>query len=975
MERMASSSSMDKVEFMSHLYEVGKDDIRSDTEVVVTYGTKTVKIGIPVYKDNKYQQSIKEWAKAFWENVVLYLHGKDYTAVQRVYSQITRLAFNFDMQYSCWDIGVKNDARAKAVVLAEKYWNGNALKLESVDVLPFETTGMGTTHQVRAVFHSAFVDVKETQRMFGVESICMQMTEDRMSGNLMEQSFVEDGMVPCLEMHMIGTPIKGKTPAIPVNKDQFCHSMYTMLGGAIISNKRTSMKPLVFSSFVLDTLAARAREDRDRQREERRKELEDFYSRVDIPMSGINLKDDEMLDEHTLMSKFTDPQDADFVMYMNKFIVHIRGSKSSFGVKRMNSMTGQIHLLEVPDVSALRSMFPHCVKLVQVEDEDPKTGKLKARKKRMRVVDAWLEHEEHLMVDDTVFFPGKPTLMRCPIRKDLLENHRSLLVNTFPEFAYKIYTRRYTRQQLEVGGPVPQKGYNLQRYMEMIEAKPVSERTYLEVLLDHIYRVYCSRNPIMFWAFNAFFYNIFTHPMKRMGACLMIVGMFGVGKSVFFQALGRYGFGEGTLYQYFGGDGSRLTGRFNSGFQGLLIFIDEAENSDATTAGKTKSMITEDVQMTEAKYQTPKLVHNYANFVYCGNSLGQKIMPGDRRYWTMECDPSAKQSMTKEMRNKLAEACGKYDDPGPIGICQYIVWLQKNKVGFEDFDFYVQPYMTPNKRHHIMRNMHGVYKWWKDVLLSQLQPHSSKRSISTFLEGAQWEEDPNKGKWNGESTWAILWAHYQSTNGRHLGHTLFEQLLTKCVVIREKPVVAGEEFKAHADRPLYFGCLAACWAQFEIFLRVGSVHDSTETLRGVCEYEDTDWIKELFIKDYKECKQKGLGDQPSTFHDRCELCGRSSRAWEKLSQSDIAALRVETIQAVESEERGELPAVFHKQERGEACQRVSPAQDGERQSERSSHDEGSADPWSDPESDSELGEAEMLRWRGADHDMSFSQLL
>lgn len=941
---------------MSHLYEVGKDGMRGDTEVVVKYdGCKEVKIGIPEYRDAKYQQHIKEWAKSMWENVIHHLHGKEYTATQRVYSNVTRLAFEFDMKFAAWDIGVRNEARARAVVLAEKYWNGNALKLENVDVLPFEMcSDSGMTHQVRAVFFGAFVDIKEVQRMFSLECVYRQMTDDGMRCSVLRQGYAgEADTVPCVQMSLISTPIRGSTPFLTVNREQFCQSMYSMLGGYIWSNKRTSTKPLPFSSFVLDALNERAREEREQQREERRKELEDYYRRIDTPITGIDLRDDEMLEERTLMAKFIDPKDPDFVIYMNKFFVHIRGAKSTFGVKRMNSMTGQVHMLEIPDVTSLRNMFPHLIKPVQIEEEDPKTGELKLRKKRVRVVDAWLEHEEHLMVNDAVFLPGKPTLVRCPIRRDLLENHRNLLVNTFTDFSYKIYTRRYTEAQLSVAGPSPGRGNKLHEYMKNVQAKSVAERTHLEVLLEHIYRVYCSANATMFWALNAFFYNIFNHPMKRMGACLMIVGMFGVGKSIFFSALGRFGFGEGTLYQYFGGDGSRLTGRFNSGFQGLLIFIDEAENSDASSAGKTKSMITEDVQMVEAKFQMPKLAHNYANFVYCGNSLGQKIMPGDRRCWTMECDPAAKRDMTKEVQYKLAEACGKYDDVGPIGICQYIVWLQKNKEGFENFDFYVQPYMTPNKRHHIMRNMHSVYKWWKDVLLSQLQPYVAKRSVSPFLEGAQWQEDPNQGKWNGQTTWATLWGHYQNVNGRHLGHTQFEQLLTKCVVIKEKAIVPGEEFKAHADRPLYFGCLAACWAQFEIFLRVGTVHDTTETLRGITEYEDTDWIRELFVKDYKERKQKGMGDQQTTFHDRCELCCRCSRGWEELSESNIAALRMESVQAVDAEERGELPAVFYKQERREARERVPEAQDGEWEPQRGAHDESSEDPWSLSGSDSE----------------------
>lgn len=698
------------------------------------------------------------------------------------------------------------------------------------------------------------------------------------------------------------------------------------------------------SSDATTTMARINAERKRREAEEKAAQLMQRESAFNYGVVGVSLYNTDWFhpkEQQAIFSLFNDPMDAEYVVALNKYFVQVSTAKPSYYVKAVHHMTGQMYFQKVDGVQALKAMFPHLCKQMRIEQPN---GKMKCVEKHM--LECWAKHAAHLVTQGTEFKPGQPTILKDSVRTDWSAATRPVHLNICPDFAYKIYMPRYTEQQLNVSGPKMDDG--LITYMERLQRKPLEEKEYLELLLEHIFHVYCTGHTVLFWALNAYIFNIFENPCYRMGVALAISGLFGVGKSIFFQGLGEYGLGNGTLFNHFCGDGNRLAGQFAGYYKYcILALIDEAENSRREEEGQMKAAMTEKTRVSEQKFQDPEVSRLFMNFIMLGQRIAHRIYAGDRRVWAMECDPRAKERMTKPMRDKLAEACGCDESIGPLGIMQYIMWLKKNRTSLEKFDFKVQPYMTPFRKEKIMNDISVVYKWWRDILSSQVQPIKMNRSMEDQWDG---RGDDSRG-WTGETTWSILWHNFKNVcRGSRKNQTDFETELKKCVVIRQAPLVPGEPVLPHTERPLYFGCIPACWAQFNVFLKMGSVHESAESINGgVMEYEECSWFGDLFETHLKELRQRGVGEAPREFHGRCQLCSRSSLRWAQLTQQDIGALRVEALQTIEEEKRGVLPMVFYKQEGRAPRVNVPSRQDGQRGSQRGEDDGSDQDLYADAE--------------------------
>lgn len=887
-------------------------------------GGEEIEIGIPKYIARLYDDTVSKWDKdvdlAIFQNKALKLHK--WGLWEHVYSAQHKLYFTVKYKFSeQWSPtrnnflppGSQGELTEKVGVFLEGTFK-KRLEPELAFIPHYDK------NMCNVVVTNCAITRADVHTMLEFEEVLEAFRDIGIHMDHMEPVYRE-GKPPFLRI-----PVPESKCGSRVKQLKLIGGLHSTLVTPVFRKPVT--KPLEFSSRFLATIKEikqRAKEERLREEQERQDEANRHRdgNRPDknhVP--GIDMKSDELMDEDALLHMFQDPDDYEYVNYINRFLVHVRAGKPYYMVKRVNSLTGQVYMMTVACSGDLKNMFSGLLKKVKVEGDDGK-----CRVKKVNIISSWLEHRGHLQVHEAVLLPDKPTLVVDELRDDT--NKPQVYLNTWIDFAYKIYLKRYTEQQLHVTGPEP--GKSLVSYMKRVCATPLPQRQYLEVILEHIYRVYCSGSAVMFWAFCAFFYNILEKPHERMGATMVVVGDFGVGKSLLIQCIGEFALGSGTLYHYFGGDGKRLTSRFNGYFNtGILAFIDEAENCDPSQSGILKSQITEETKQSEVKFGAVNLVRNYMNFIYCGNSFAEVILPGDRRHWCMECDPQAKTKMTHAVRDKLAEACGKKRGVGPLGILQFVMWLKRNKRIFERFDFRVQPYMTPFKRNHMMKHMDDVYKWWKDILRAEVQPKKLTSSRSEYY-NPPGEGDDERAKWTGQTTWAILWGDYKRNYGgrgssrkQQLSQTDFESLLVKCVVIRQEAIKVGQAPIPHADRPLFFGCIAACWAQFDVFLTMGSVHATFQNLDGAQYYENPDWIKRLFVTRYKDDKQRGVGEGQGAFHDRCELCGRCSGSWQKLQEQGVEHLRVEALQTIKEEEEGIMPTVFYRQEGGEGVQHPQP---------------------------------------------------
>ena len=902
---------MDSVQFLAGVYD--HRDPQCDQESWLEYKGEggEYKVGIPVPRGRTAQEKMLKWAGDVVEKVFVAKARTRYSLFE--VTSCARVRVVFDMRFAHTDLTGDEYKKAKWEALEKakrvfKLEDEVAVEVYSVRTQPSRSRDTDRTH-IRCILPMCRVPVELMEKMLKSECVSAFLREAGIEMGMMERVYEETG--PVVRVGVVGANLNSKFTTIDLV--QLCPAQSLVNG--LVSVERHKGKVAKLHPDVVKMMKA---EEAQRKRDERTRQQEQGYH-VSVIMNhmqeGIDLKDDDLLDETHLLSLFESPNDTRYVAYLNRFMAQVRNGRSLYVRKQVHTMTGQIYLEHITDRRTLMQMYEHMRVEVPAEDGDSE------KTKKVNIIASWLEHPKHLMVNDTVFSPGEPTLIRHPLRGDMPNSFRPLLLNTCPDFAYQLFMKRYTPEQLFVQGPSMDRGQGLKGYMDRIEGKPPHEREYLEVLLYHIYYVYCRRNAVLFWAFNAFFCNILMHPTQRMGISLVIVGNFGVGKSVFFKAFGRYALGEGTLYHYFGGDGMRLTQRFNAGFQGVMVFVDEAESADRKSSGRIKSMITEDTLMVERKFGACKAEVNYTNLVYCGNNFAESVPPGDRRMWMMECQDLSKRRLA-DVRDNVARACdadGRNED-GPLGIMQYVHWLKRNVELFDQFDFHQRPYVTPYKQAYMVKSMDEVYQWWRDILNSGVQPQKSY--------------DPNDTsgwiKWSGESTWGTMWADfknkYKVTRSR-ITQQEFERMMNRCCVLKEEEVRLGVVPLAHTDMPLYFGCVKACMAQFDVFLMMGSVHNNT-TRDGEGEDERL-WIQELFRQDYKKRQQGGVEGQPWTFHDRCQFCSGCSQCWARLSEQDIDAVRVETVQAIEKEEQGVLPSIYYKQRKRKRRQRLSASQDGQ----------------------------------------------
>lgn len=155
-----------------------------------------------------------------------------------------------------------------------------------------------------------------------------------------------------------------------------------------------------------------------------------------------------------------------------------------------------------------------------------------------------------------------------------------------------------------------------------------------------------------------FLHNYLAHMIQKPGVipetAILFKSKQGVGKNLFFEAIGNMILGEKYLLQTSSMD--HVFGRFNAANERLLIIMDETKGSDSfKNDEKIKNQVTAKNVKWEQKGVSLITIENYARLIFCSNNdVPVKIDPDDRRF--VAYNPSSEKIGNKRYFNELAQA-------------------------------------------------------------------------------------------------------------------------------------------------------------------------------------------------------------------------------------------------------------------------------------------------------------------------------
>lgn len=166
----------------------------------------------------------------------------------------------------------------------------------------------------------------------------------------------------------------------------------------------------------------------------------------------------------------------------------------------------------------------------------------------------------------------------------------------------------------------------------------------IEMILNHIYVVWCNSNDDYYKYILSWFKIIFNNPQRKTKVAIVLKSQEKqIGKGIIINDfIIKYVFGDTSSLSLTGLD--RLTGKFNTILMNkLFINCDElptlAKNYHKQFELLKKS-ITDVPMIVEPKGCKSFTYSNYSNFIFCtNNDFSIKIEPGDCRYCIFECNP------------------------------------------------------------------------------------------------------------------------------------------------------------------------------------------------------------------------------------------------------------------------------------------------------------------------------------------------
>jgi hypothetical protein len=223
-------------------------------------------------------------------------------------------------------------------------------------------------------------------------------------------------------------------------------------------------------------------------------------------------------------------------------------------------------------------------------------------------------------------------------------------------------------------------------------------------LLGHVLEVICDGNQEHADYLVSWMATLVQTPASPGGTCVVMRGLPGTGKSFLATHFGKL-FGRHFLHI---SNASHLIGNFNNHLRdALLVFGDEAFYAgDKRHVSTLKTLITEELQMVEAKGRDAEVAPNFAHLMLASNS--DWVVPveaQDRRFFVVDVND-------KRMRNN-AHFAAIADDLSSGGYENLLYYLMTYDLGcFNLFDVPQTKALDAQKKHSLLPHE----EWWLHVL-------------------------------------------------------------------------------------------------------------------------------------------------------------------------------------------------------------------------------------------------------------------
>lgn len=235
--------------------------------------------------------------------------------------------------------------------------------------------------------------------------------------------------------------------------------------------------------------------------------------------------------------------------------------------------------------------------------------------------------------------------------------------------------------------------------------------------LLHVRDVICAGDEHLAEYLIQWFAHLIQRPEEKPSVAIVLKGLEGTGKGALVRPLliilGPYGI-------HVNGNG-QITGRFNSTLDSkLLVFADEVDLTDRSTADRLKGIISEPTLNLERKGIDPQPIRNYARLIFASNH-DKVINAGlrERRYLVLE--PCQDVCQNKQYFDDLWQWV---NNGGPAHLLHFLSTLELD--GFDPRRCPITPALTQHKLESLVpvdqfiyeRLLDGESAWHGSVILA-----------------------------------------------------------------------------------------------------------------------------------------------------------------------------------------------------------------------------------------------------------------
>jgi hypothetical protein len=159
-----------------------------------------------------------------------------------------------------------------------------------------------------------------------------------------------------------------------------------------------------------------------------------------------------------------------------------------------------------------------------------------------------------------------------------------------------------------------------------------------KLMKQHLLKVLCNGDQEQGLYVLKWLYWMLQNPGKPPGTCLVFRSRQRAGKNIFFDRI-KEAYGDASLMV---SDEERLVGQFNYKiYRSIFIIFNEAfsiSGNKKKAMNKLKSLIVDEDNETERKFQDNRTVNNNTHLVFLSNeNWSAPVEPGDKRYFVVRC--------------------------------------------------------------------------------------------------------------------------------------------------------------------------------------------------------------------------------------------------------------------------------------------------------------------------------------------------